>query len=201
MTVSEGDIIKLVLDHTYPGAGTALNIFEYTFGGLDRDDASFMEDVAEYFTTGWGAHWQALAPEGAFMDSVSGVIIDIAGVVLRDLGSEIINLEGTAGNEVSPAAVSGYLLANTAIPQVRGSKYVPAIGEASVEQGELSAAALLDLGLLLVEYLNPQVLTGGGTIFPGVLSSRTSQFELFTLQGAIDSRPAYQRRRKVGVGI
>lgn len=200
MTVSEGDIIKLVLDYTYPGAGTALSIFNYVYGGIDRDDAEFMDDILDDFGTPFAALWALVGGDNATLDNVAGFVVDTAGNVLLDLGERVIDEQGTVGGTAMPAAVSGYLQAYTAVPRVLGKKYLPAIGENAVVNGEFDAPALATLISVLGFYYSPQVLTGGGTIFPGVLSSKVGDFQQFLESGLVQSLPAYQRRRKQGVG-
>jgi len=199
MTVSEGDLLRATLRYTYPAAGIALNIFEWTYGGIDREDVDFLADFGEW-ANDWSGRWNDLAAVDSELDAMDVVAIDNTGQVIRDLGTFLLNVSGTEIGTVSPAAVSGYLLANTAIPQVRGSKYVPAMAESAIDGGEFDAAAIVDLVLLLATYVTPFVLDGGGTVFPGVLSSKTAAFELFTGLGGVETLPAYQRRRKEGVG-
>ena len=201
MTVTSGDIVKLVLEYVYPGAGTALNIFHYFYGGEDVDDSVVMDVVQDFFDNEWGTKWEDIAPSSASIDNVAGVIVDNAGVTIRDLGRRLINHQGNEGAEVSPAANSSYLQGNTIVPQVRGSKYIPALSELSTSNGLLNAAAVAQLLLLLGDYLQDLTVTPGNVLRPGVLSSMEGGFLGFETGGSFSDVPAYQRRRKQGVGI
>jgi len=199
MTVSEGDLLRATLRYTYPSAGLALNIFEFVYGGIDKDDEEVLDGI-EAWALLWGAIWNELSPAVAELDAVDLVAIDSLGVVIRDLGTAVLGVVGTVPGEVSPAAVAGYVLANTDIPQVRASKYLPGMAEGVIEDGEFNVAAIADLVLILAHWITPYNFAGGGTIFSGVLSSKTTEFELLGDAGTVNSIPAYQRRRKRGVG-
>lgn len=200
MTITSGDILKLVVDYVYPGAGTALNIFYHVFAGTDEDDQDVLDAIADWVGVDWGDNWAPLSTTTAELNSVAVQIVDGLGVVLRDVGTEQIDRAGATGNEVSPAAVSAYIQADTDLPQVRGSKYIPAISEGVIEQGVLSAAGLLELGLLLVDYFSPIPVSPGNNLFPGVISVKAAGFKAFQTSGNLNGVPAYQRRRKIGVG-
>jgi len=201
MTVSNGDIVKVILEYVYPGASTALNIFHYVYSGASSTDEDTLDALETWFTADWADTWADLAPSTASVDNLKAQIVSAAGVVLRDLGTAVIGVPGILGSEVNPGAVSGYLMANTASPQIRGSKYVPGISEGAIVAGLFSAPAVLDLGLLLVDYLANITIITGERLLPGCLSTKTGGFVTFTDSGLINSTPAYQRRRKPGVGI
>jgi len=201
MTVEAGDILKIVLEYVYPGAGTALNIFHYFYGGEAVEDTDIMDVIEAFFDVEWGGKWEDLAPSTAEIDNLQVVIVDNSGTTIRDLGFRLINHAGNIGADVTPAANSAYLQGNTIVPQVRGSKYVPALSENAITAGILNAGAVATLLLLLGDYLQDLVVTPGNVLRPGVLSSREGGFLGFETGGVFSDIPAYQRRRKVGVGI
>jgi hypothetical protein len=124
-----------------------------------------------------------------------------AGLVLRNIGGGIIAVNGDVIEDVTPAAVSGYLMGYTAVPKARGSKYVPGIAETQINEGEFTAPALVKLATLLAIYLADVSLGSGASLEMGVLSKALGAFVSFTGSGLVESLPAYQRRRKQGVGI
>lgn len=201
MTVVTGDILKTVLNYSYPGAGTALNIFYWVYAGSTRPDSEVTTAIKNWAIGGWGNNWEDIASQDATIDSVDIQKVDGTGLVLADLGNEIVNLVGAQVGSVTSAAVSAWLGASTATPQIRGSKFVPGIAEASVQDGLLNAGALTNLGLLLLEYLGNMDVGGGDVLTPGIISKRALAFVPFSNTGQITDVPAYQRRRKPGVGI
>lgn len=201
MTVTAGDIVKMVLEYAYPGAGTALNIFHFFYGGEDVEDADLMDVMEVFFRDEWGDHWAGLAPTNSSIDQVEGLVVDNAGLTIRDIGSRQIDKDGDLASDVNAAAVSGYLQGNTIVPQVRGSKYIPGLAEESIAGGVFTVTALVDLLLLLGDYLIDIEIVPGSSLRPGVLSSKEGGFLSFESGGGLTDVPAYQRRRKIGVGI
>lgn len=200
MTIETGDIVKVVLDYLYPGAGTALNIFYYKLFDAPQTDQDVIDALVDWATNQWGDHWQDMAPTNATLNNIALYVVSELGEVLRDLGTTNLNISGTQTGEVSPAAVSAFLQAYTTVPQVRGSKYVPGIAEGRVVNGSFDASALAVLAFLLIDYLDNVLVTAGNNLVPGVLSKKILDFKAFTDSGLIQTLPAYQRRRKDGVG-
>lgn len=200
MTIEAGDILKIVLEYVYPGAGTALNIFHYVYAGGDEEDEDILDAIEAFFTAEWGVSWQDLAAGDTEMDFFTAQTVDSAGLVIRDVGSRLLNIAGGLQGTVSPAANSSYMQANTSSPQVRGSKYIPGLAEDATAAGILEATAVVALTQMLADYVSQINLGPGNNLFPGVISSRLAGFTIFAGNGLINSIPAYQRRRKIGVG-
>ena len=201
MTVKNGDILKVVLDYVVPGAGTALNIFFYEYEGADWIESDMMDDFADWWASNFGSHWQANACVTANMNTLHFYRVSAVGETLKDIGTRIIDLDGSLSGENVSAAVSMWMQGNTAIPQVRGSKYVPGMAETAVSNGTLTGGALTNLLLLLGSYVEVLELQTGRFLSPGVLSKREEDFVAFAGGGQVTAIPAYQRRRKPGVGI
>lgn len=200
MAITSGSIIQVLLDYVYPGAGTALNIFYWVYGGADKDEVDLLDELALWADGEWGELWDEIASDQATLNNVQANEVAEDGTLIRPLGASNIGRVGTEASNVLPAANSAYMQAYTDIPRVFGKKYVPGIAESTVDSGELNAAAIAQLIALTLQYVQPHVMGTGGTLFPGVLSSKTGGFEQFNETAIIDSLPAYQRRRKDGVG-
>lgn len=201
MTITNGDIIKLTLEYLYPGAGTALNVFHYAYLGADIDDATAVAALLDWADNDWGDTWDNMAATTATLANAVFETVNVAGEILRDLGTEVIDRVGTNGAEVLPAGVAGYLSANTATPGVRGSKYVPGFSETAVSEGVLTAATAAQMAQLLLDYMATINVSPGNNFFPVVRSTKVAGFPRLLTAGTINLLPAYQRRRKEGVGI
>lgn len=201
MAISNGDLFKLVIEYLYPGAGTALNVFYYFYGGDTVDETDISDAFETFVTVDWYDTWFGLAAQTAAIVGHEVQKVSNTGEILEDIDLQVHNLPGNVPSEVMPAAVSAYLGSKTAIPQVRGSKYVPGIAEQTIDDGIFNAGALANMALLLIDYLKDLNVAGGGILRPGTISKREANFLSFTKVGLLNDVPAYQRRRKVGVGI
>ena len=201
MTINEGDIIKTVLEYVVPGSSQALNVFHWVYGGIEKEDTLVVSDLVEWATDDWGDDWAALADNNTQLSNMILQQVDNVGLVLRDIGSAFLNIDGAAvSGSVMPAANSAYIQADTATPGVQGRKYIPGATEEQVEQGIFGPGAIVTMGFLLLDWITTFTPTSGGSYFPGVISSKLLDFELFQASGLIEDVPAYQRRRKPGVG-
>lgn len=200
MTISNGTILKVVLDYVYPGAGTALNIFNYVYSGADLDDQVVLDGIEDWVTQDWADAWKGLSATEATLENMKVQEVTGLGLVVRDVGFALINQVGINIVGVLPAANSAYIQAYTGIPQVRGSKYVPAISEDEVANGKLTGTGLITLLLLAGFYTDRINLGTGNNLDPGVISKREGGFKQFSGATLTTDIPAYQRRRKEGVG-
>jgi len=198
---TSGEVLRVALHYTMPEAGDCMNVFHFAITGSVADDADVDAAATEWATSIWGARWALLAGSAASLSHADFDIINTDGTVARNIGSAILNIAGTVGGDVLPAAAAAYILAYTTVPKARGSKYVPGITEADSVAGALSVGALADMALLLGHFLSPYTAGVGITLSPGVLSLTLATFIPFIMSGAIDTVVAYQRRRKEGVGI
>ena len=134
------------------------------------------------------------------MDYFEADLVSVSGLVQQNLGVRNINVAGDAPGTTIAAAVSAYLMATTLAPKGRGSKYIPGLAETQTSDGEWSPTALATLSQMLLAYLATINATGGTQLVPGISSRTAQQFLPFLAQGLVESIPAYQRRRKPGVG-
>ena len=194
------DIIRATLVYNSPGASEQNNVFYWVLGNAPIDNDDLLDALANWALTVWGPQWAQLAADVSTLVSVLVDIMNADGTVKENVGAELIGLDGDNSFDVTAAAVSGYLLAQTDNPKIRGSKYVPGISETQITNGVFTVSALAELALLLGIYLANIDLAGGGKLFPGVLSRTLLTHVTFNQSGLINDIPAYQRRRKEGVG-
>lgn len=196
-----GEIVRVALHYVQSGGGDMMNVFHFKISGASPADDDLLQDITDWITDSWADRWALMAASGCKLSHFDSDIIAVDGTVTRNIGGGIIDVTGTVAGDVMPAGTAAYLLAYTAIPKARGSKYVPGISEGEQNAGTLAVGYIADLALLLAVYLNPFLGGSGATLQPGVLSKTLGTFVPFLISGAIDAIIAYQRRRKVGVGI
>jgi len=201
MTLEAGDILSIVLEYAYPGASQALNIFNSVFSGTDGEDEDVLDALETWATDEWGVEWADLADDQSTLSTMVVQVVDSTGLVIRDLGSRLLDIDGQAvAGSVTAAATSGYIQADTILPRVMGRKYVPGIDENQIDQGIFTVGGATNLVQLLAAYIADVDIISGGKLSAGVISKSKPGFQTFQGSGNVETVPAYQRRRKQGVG-
>ncbi len=196
----DGEIIRGTISYVQEFASAIQNVFHWEVQGGNPTDEDVVDGVEDWVLNDWHDRWQQLTSNQSTLRDIRILVVDSNGGVIRDLGTVDIGLSGLQMEQVVSSAVSAYMIGNTLNPTIRGSKYVPGLAENSVNNGALTNDALADLGILLVQYLFDIDLSPAGFLIAGVLSSKLESFEPFAGIGSIEQIPAYQRRRKPGVG-
>lgn len=201
MTPQVGDILQARLSWTDSVGGIMENVYTLrltSFTGVDFDEVA--TDVTNWLVdlyTPW-------------MNSVSDTIQSRDFTLsLRDVPtsewnevhtSSFLALQGQSGAESTPPINCGTVVAYPSQKRHRGFKNLPPPSEDAVIDGSLSATAVADLALFLIDYVLPVVgLVGGYDI--GVLTLATNTFREFVGDGAVTSIVGSRTTRKQGRGI
>jgi len=196
-----GDIIRLVVEYSIPGASTVLNVFHWLIVDGSPDSPDIIDDFEDWVTNVWGPDWTDLAASVASIIGLALDIVDTEGHVLENIGAETLAIAGGVGGEIGVAAASAFMKADTALPKTRGTKYIPGLGEGNLTDGILTVETLGDVALLFLDYISLYIgAVSGARYSPGVVSRTLTQFVDFEGGGYFTDVPAYQRRRKPGVG-
>jgi len=198
---NDGELFRATFHYQQPGSSAVQNVFHWRYDGTPTSNQAVADAIATWALDDWGARWQELAATDVELDSVEVFRVDFDGSPISALGTQFINSFGLRTSDMLTAAVSAFMQADTAVPGRRGRKYVPGLAEGNVNNGVLDAAQLVDLALLLAEYVNLIPVGVSGVLTPGVVSRLLELFTEFLDAGSITDVPAYQRRRKPGVGI
>jgi len=196
----EGDIIRTVLKYSSSGASEQLNVFWWIIEDNGIGNPALLTEVETWVNDVWAPAWMNVAAGSTDLVDVSVDIMNPDGTVKVNVGVADINLAGGGPAFVTSAAISGYLLAQTDNPKSRGSKYIPGIAEAEIDDGLFGATAVIELLILTAIYVSPITTGVGAILVPGLLSRATMIFRNFLVQGSTTDVPAYQRRRKPNVG-
>jgi len=195
-----GEVIRLTMFYTAPAASVAENVFHFVVDVAPIDDEDILPILTTFTNEQWVTGWEELGSTDAELDLINADVMNLDGTVARNLGQFGINAGGSEMTGVLPAANAGYLNAATALPKARGSKYVPFVGEGTIDNGSFNPSALVELAFLLAVYVTTLSSGGSGVLIPGILSKTLQVFEEFNQTGLIRDEPAYQRRRKLNVG-
>jgi len=195
-----GDILRIVIQYGIPAASTMLNVF-YARCTDSVSDENVLLDWVEWATDEWGAAWDNMGALLAEINQVSVDVVDFEGHVLANIGSEVLAIPGTVDFDPAAGGVAAYMKADTEIPKTRGSKYIPGLTEDNIDGGFFDVTILGELAVLFVKYLTDWIGAAGGKTYQMGVPSRTLlEFVPFEGGGTFTDVPAYQRRRKPGVG-
>lgn len=195
-----GDIVRSVVSYSSEGASEQQNVFYHEIRDMGIGNPALLNEIADWVAMEWAPLWQPIASGDSEIVSVSCDLMNPDGTVKVNIGIDPILVSGSGPSAVTAAAVSGYLLAQTALPKTRGSKYVPGIDEVAITEGVFNSAAVADLILLAALYISPISTAIGANLFAGVLSRTLLNFVEFITEVTTTDVPAYQRRRKPNVG-
>jgi len=138
----------------------------------------------------------------AYTDPVDDVYKKVGSLWNWIGGNILVDLDGESIGDPLPSGVAilGELLTDTS--RVVGKKYVGGLSELAQTAGQwistVSAAMLSSISEWMAQF---QDLVDTTTYYvPGVYSTKALAFKPFTGAGVVRAIPAYQRRRKEGVG-
>jgi hypothetical protein len=107
---------------------------------------------------------------------------------------------GTQLGEVAPHGVAALILFRTGQLKVLGRKFIGGLGEASLDNGFLNAGTLTQMGAWSAALLAGHVGAITGITFDYRVRGKFGG-EYPPIEGVMRNVPAYQRRRKPGIGI
>lgn len=197
---TEGEIIRVVLYYTAPNASVAQTVHWYQLDGGDADDDDIMDTLQSWGQLVWGADWDDSASQDALLDYLEADVINTDGTVQRNMGFRDLNIAGTVADPISAAQIAALVTSQTAIPKVRGRKYIPFFADAQLIGGSWTAGALADIAALLADYFEPIIIAGATQLVAGVLSTVTAEFIELIQGGNVRGLPKTQRRRYANVG-
>lgn len=195
-----GEIIRATLFYTSSNASVANNVFHWIVGVTTIPDADLLTLVDTWVDNDWGDHWSDTAPNTSTLTDLAVKVMNTDGTVKRDIGFTAPDIDGQDAATTDAVAVSGLIALGTGLPKQVGRKYVPFQTDQNITDGLFTAGSLAELVILLADWAAVLVDGGGGTLSPGLLSRSLEVFVGFSPAGAASSVPAYQRRRKPGVG-
>lgn len=203
MTIETGDILRVVATMLWSDGNVMQNVFNavITGGGGPWTDDDVVDDAEDWMDNVYANITDVVA------DVVSGsqIIVykyDSVDDDWDEVGSEVWGWSPTSVGEQAPRGVAALINMKTSDPDVSGKKYIGGMTESGLEDGLWNSSIIAKLILLGVDW-------GTGFIgavsladwAPGVWSVVDSAFYQSGDTIVIPFIPAYQRRRKRGIGI
>lgn len=202
MSITNGDILKVVATLIWPDAGIAQNVFAAIIDdvGGPFDDADIVDDALAWVANMY-ANMVGLMSDEIDGSSVAVYVYDTINDDFDEVGTIGWTFAPTQTDAYLPRGVAGLLGFWTTDPDVIGKKYLPGLTESVNSDGLLTApavTAMLAFGLDWVLPFAGAVSTADWV--PGIWSP--TQKDLLWGSGSYSASnvPAYQRRRKRGVG-
>jgi hypothetical protein len=202
MSFTSGDIMKADLRWQVGNIGLAVNVFQAV---LSQDTPHAIADLT--VLTGVGG-WVSdiLAPMATHV-VVNCTVTDCnvykkVGPLWNLVGpAPIVFTPGSIGDPL-PSGVAALVTAYTGTSKVVGKKYLPGLSELAQTAGLWVVGVLAAMLQSAVVWITPFALdpSSEGTFYPGVWSLKKAGFVGFVSSVATRDVPAYQRRRKQGVG-
>lgn len=203
MTVADGDILRVVAVMVWDDGGIAQNVFNaiVSGGGGPYDDLDIVDD-AEAWLDDMYANITARCPTELDGSEVRVYKYDTINDDWDEVGSGVWGWNPTAVDSQLPRGVAALINAKTIDPDVNGKKYIAGFTELQNVEGLWDAGPLASLVLFAVDWTTGFTGgTSGATWDPGIWSVVNTALYLMSGTEIIPTIPAYQRRRKQGVGI
>ncbi|GAH44247.1 unnamed protein product, partial [marine sediment metagenome] len=203
MSLAVGEILQIVAVLQWLDGDIFQNVFNAVISGSGGpyDEADVVDDMEEWLDDMF-ANMVARTSDECDGSECRVYVYDPIDDDWDEVGTNAWVFNPTGSGDQLPRGVAGLINCKTTDPDVNGKKYMGGGGESATIDGVFQAAYLTDMALMAVDWLTPFVgSTSGADFTPGVWSPTRSNFYPMSGQSVIPSIPAYQRRRKQGVGI
>ncbi len=203
MAVVSGDILRIVATLAWDDGNLMQNVFNalVTGAGGPWDDQDIADD-AEAWMDNMYANLVTLLSTFVDGSQVQVYKYDAVGLDWDEVATNTFTFLPTDTGSELPRGSAGLITARTTNPDVIGKKYIGGLTETFLTQGLWSGGTLVLFLAMAADWIIP--FTGGvsgATWTGGVWSVKDSVLYPFTDNIAAIGIPAYQRRRKRGVGI
>lgn len=207
MTVSDGDILKVVLDQTGPDTVICQNVYYFQLDDPVPDNPTNAQilNALDNEITALGNTVDQLIHSDYSWDEIKVDRIEWQTdhwETVENLGIKDISVAGTAVGGAAPHGVAVILTGNTSVPRTRARKFLAGFSEGEMANSTLSGTVLTALALFAAEWLTAETVTGSAELIPIVVgqSGPEAGVALALASIAANAITGYQRRRKPGVG-
>lgn len=203
MSLQIGDILKVVATIAWLDGNLAQNVFGAVLTGTGGPytDGDILTDALVWVAAMYGNMTTSMSDE-CDGSQVQVYVYDPIDDDWDEVGTNTWTFNPTDTGHQLPRGVAALINAGTTDPDVQGKKYLPALGEDSLDNGLWGASVLAVIADFSDDWLSPFTGgTSGATWTPGIWSPTHTNFYASDGTAIIPSIPAYQRRRKRGVGV
>jgi hypothetical protein len=203
VTVSNGDILKVVIEFNLPNGTIGQNVY-YFRAQLAAAQAD--QTVLNNLETWVEALYANLEPQIVSSVTFNDMVVDVVAwdgtkwETTYHVGTEDLDITPTSAAEALPNQVSPFATFNTERPKSKGRKFCAGFGETSTVGSILAAGALADMVAFATDALDNIVIGLFNDLIPGIVRKGVNEF-LDYLSATVTNVVGTQRRRRPGVGI
>lgn len=203
MSITVGDILRVVAVLNWTDGNIMQNVFNATIAGSGGPftDSDIVADAIAWINPMY-VNLTAAVSENVDGSEVRVYLYDAVDDDWDEVGSTLWAWNPSATTDEIPRGVAALLNAKTTDPDVNGKKYFGGLTEPSATDGLWTAGVLSDLADWGSDWVGTFTGgTSGASWVPGIWSPTGTNFFAFSGTVIIPTIPAYQRRRKRGVGV
>lgn len=203
MTVTNGDILKLVVQAVLDDGTIAQNVF-YLIANLaaPQADQSILNALETWVEDAYDNLDGEIVDDTTFDDIVCDIIEFVAGKweTSYHVGTEAIDVTPTSIADPLPNQVAPFATFNTTRPKSKGRKYLFSFGEDTVSGSFLNAGSVTNMVAFAADILSTITLAPFNTLVPGIVRKGVDSFLEFQ-SATVTNVVGTQRRRRPGEGI
>lgn len=202
MSVTDGTILRVVVSNLWLDGNLVQNIFNavVTGAGAPWDDADIVDDAIAWADNMF-ANLTTFISEDMDGSQVQVYKYDAIDDDWDEVGSASWAWDPSQTGDYLPRGVAALLNIKTTDPDVSGKKYIAGICDTHLVDGLWTSTVLAALLAFGVDwYTGFAGGVSGATWSPGIWSVVGTVFKAVIAQTIIPTIPAYQRRRKRGIG-
>lgn len=203
MTVSTGDILRIVATMLWTDGNVMQNVYNavITGSGGPWDSEDVIGDALDWIDDMY-LNLTTYVSDEVDGSQIQGYKYDPIGDDWDEVASENWAWNPTQADEQLPRGSGPLLNLKTIDPDVNGKKYIGGFTESTLQDGLWTAGGITGLTLYGIDWATAFVGGVTGAAFtPGIWSPTNTAFYDAGLVIIIPTMPAYQRRRKRGIGI
>lgn len=203
MTISDNDVLKVVVEFTTAGGEKFQNVLHYIADfATDQADVDVVTDLADALEIAY----DELAPDISSSLDDPTIAVDVVEwnvdhwETVQTVGEAILGTTLNNSSDKLPFQCAACVVRRTSKPRSRGRIFLPPFGEDTQAGGTFTAATMSDVADFLLDLLAAIVMSAGNELVPGVPSEVLGVF-LPVLAGFANDTVRTQRRRVKGVGF
>jgi len=203
MTLAVGDILRVVAVLSWLDGDILQNVFNVKIdsGTGPFAVADVLDDMVDWLDNMY-ANFVAQMSDEINGSECRVYIWDTVGLDWDEVGIEAFTFNPTGADEQLPRGTALLINAKSVDPDVNGKKYLGAHTEASVTDGLFTAGEITRAAAFAVDWFTDFTGAASAAEFdPGIWSPTQEAFFSMGEVAIVPSIPAYQRRRKNGVGV